>query len=298
MLFFLIKPSIVLSMNLPDKRYLERVCTFGKSDALIGIFTQPLDLEVGNPSPPVVLLLNSGFLHRVGPGRLYVELARKLAEYGISSFRIDLPGIGDSELETRIKKATDSAIAACEAAMNKIVQLTGLNRFIPAGICYGADIAHRIALKDDRVAGAVFMDGYRYSNTRYYLRRYGPSVVNPAKVAGFIQKRLTATEENLIQEDREDNPVSIDFHMSYPTKEQMEQDLQNFADRNINMLFVYTSNVLEYFNTREFAGNFTNVSFRGLLQVKRFENANHTFILKSERKKVISYISGWITENY
>jgi len=45
---------------------------------------------------PLVLLLNSGSNHQVGPNRLYVTLARLLAAAGIESLRLDLPGLGET----------------------------------------------------------------------------------------------------------------------------------------------------------------------------------------------------------
>ena len=46
---------------------------------------------------PWVVLLNAGIIHRIGPNRLYVQLARRLASRGHAVLRFDLAGIGDSE---------------------------------------------------------------------------------------------------------------------------------------------------------------------------------------------------------
>ena len=55
----------------------EEIITFGKTRALVGILHKPV-----GPAPradlPAVLLLNAGLLHRVGPNRLYVKIARQL----------------------------------------------------------------------------------------------------------------------------------------------------------------------------------------------------------------------------
>jgi acetyl esterase/lipase len=63
-------------------------------DRLFGVVTRP-------PAPaPVagatVVLLNSGRIDHVGPGRLWVELARSWAATGLSVVRVDLSGLGDS----------------------------------------------------------------------------------------------------------------------------------------------------------------------------------------------------------
>jgi alpha-beta hydrolase superfamily lysophospholipase len=43
-----------------------------------------------------VLLVNAGAVHRIGPCRLYVALARHLAQQGCIAMRLDIAGIGDS----------------------------------------------------------------------------------------------------------------------------------------------------------------------------------------------------------
>ncbi|MHB8294055.1 MAG: alpha/beta hydrolase [Acidimicrobiales bacterium] len=45
---------------------------------------------------PTIVLLNNGILHHVGPGRLWVDLARQWAAEGLKVLRVDLSGIGDS----------------------------------------------------------------------------------------------------------------------------------------------------------------------------------------------------------
>jgi pimeloyl-ACP methyl ester carboxylesterase len=60
-------------------------------DDLVGIASRGT-----HTSGRAVILLNSGSIHRVGPNRLYVALARRLAARGDLVLRVDLAGIGDS----------------------------------------------------------------------------------------------------------------------------------------------------------------------------------------------------------
>ena len=48
------------------------------------------------PNAPTMVILSSGILHRPGASRLYVQIARALAEDGFTSLRFDFSGIGDS----------------------------------------------------------------------------------------------------------------------------------------------------------------------------------------------------------
>ena len=60
----------------------ERVCEFGPQLNLTGLLTEPT--ATTHPELPAVVMLNAGLLHRVGPHRMSVILARKLAEQGKS----------------------------------------------------------------------------------------------------------------------------------------------------------------------------------------------------------------------
>ena len=75
----------------------DEVAVFGEKGSLIGVVSLPdKNREIING--PGIILLNSGLLHRVGPNRLYVKIARNAATSGLVAFRFDLSGIGDKVL--------------------------------------------------------------------------------------------------------------------------------------------------------------------------------------------------------
>ncbi len=59
---------------------------------LFGIKSEPK----GGASGPTFILVSVANEHRIGPGRLWVELGRRLAALGFQSVRLDLGGVGDS----------------------------------------------------------------------------------------------------------------------------------------------------------------------------------------------------------
>lgn len=69
----------------------ERTVSLGDA-GLFGIRTEPSEPRPG----PIVVLLNVAAEHHIGPGRLWVELARRWAGEGTTVVRFDLSGIGDS----------------------------------------------------------------------------------------------------------------------------------------------------------------------------------------------------------
>jgi dienelactone hydrolase len=69
----------------------ERAVRLGPK-GLFGITSQPKE----GPDGPVFLFVSVANEHRIGPGRLWVELGRRLATLGFQSVRLDLSGTGDS----------------------------------------------------------------------------------------------------------------------------------------------------------------------------------------------------------
>ena len=65
---------------------------FFGSLGLFGIITEP----AGEATGPTVVYLSVANEHHIGPNRLWVELARRLALSGLRSVRVDLSGLGDS----------------------------------------------------------------------------------------------------------------------------------------------------------------------------------------------------------
>jgi alpha-beta hydrolase superfamily lysophospholipase len=74
-----------------DTGVVERPALFGPL-GLFGLITEAPRATAG----PTVVFLSVANEHHVGPNRLWVELARRLALVGLRSVRIDLSGLGDS----------------------------------------------------------------------------------------------------------------------------------------------------------------------------------------------------------
>src|SRR5688572_23958863 len=129
---------------------------------------------------PAFIMLNSGLLHRVGPHRLYVELARALAAQGIPSLRFDFSGIGDSGPRTDQVQARLAAVDETREAMDLLHERIGSRSFVLVGVCSGADAAFRTAARDHRVVGTVMIDGLPYRSWRFFLRHYLRRLIRPS----------------------------------------------------------------------------------------------------------------------
>jgi alpha-beta hydrolase superfamily lysophospholipase len=130
-------------------------------DRLFGMLAEPAGLQdESERSQTAILMLNVGGNYRIGPGRIYVKMARSLAALGYRALRFDLAGIGDSRTGTGFsfdslysKDSTAEVRAAIDCLAAK-----GCNKFYLLGICSGSFVAFQTALGDPRVTGQILMN--------------------------------------------------------------------------------------------------------------------------------------------
>ncbi len=139
----------------------EQAIAFGPRRSLVGVVTWPPTMD-RSPAPPLglpaVVLLNSGILHRVGPNRIYVRIARSLAAMGFLVLRFDFSGVGDSPPRDDNLLFEQSSLQEIEQAMAKLHTLAGSTRFVLMGLCSGAQAAFEAALSNPSVIGAVLIN--------------------------------------------------------------------------------------------------------------------------------------------
>jgi pimeloyl-ACP methyl ester carboxylesterase len=144
--------AVVATRGIETENFVESVLRFGEADRLVGVLCRPRT-ETKERGRPAMILLNTGANHHIGSGRTMVEHARFLAGQGHATLRMDCLGIGDSDwlpegplaVIHHEERAADvsQAIDALEAA--------GFDDISAAGVCSGAFLAFRSALKDVRI---------------------------------------------------------------------------------------------------------------------------------------------------
>lgn len=71
---------------------MERIVQFGPEGRLVGILSGGVQCD----NALTLVLPSAGLIPRSGPFRLHVELARRLEEQGIRTFRFEVPGVGET----------------------------------------------------------------------------------------------------------------------------------------------------------------------------------------------------------
>jgi hypothetical protein len=166
--------------------YTETPVLFGPDEGLFGMLSQP---QTGR-TDVACLVLNTGVNHRIGPHRINVKTARRLASAGIPTLRFDLSGIGDSVAAQSRNAFRAQAVEDMKAAMDFLGERYGVRRFLVFGICSGAENAMAVALADPRITGMLAFDGEMYLTRgvrlERKLRRLAAFPVNAAVRASYF----------------------------------------------------------------------------------------------------------------
>jgi alpha-beta hydrolase superfamily lysophospholipase len=141
---------------------------------LFGVLTEPL----GARRELTALLLNAGPQRRTGPNRMWVEIARRWAARGVSTLRLDLAGIGDSDGDAAaLARVTEfykeGYVEQARAALESLSERGLPERFVVLGLCAGCYWAAHAALADERVASVIMLNPrtLAFDEWRHALRR-------------------------------------------------------------------------------------------------------------------------------
>lgn len=268
----------------------ERAASFGRSQNLIGIVSEP-DRAPAEGAPHV-LILNSGLLHKVGPFRLSVDVARSLAVAGFRVMRFDLSGLGDSKMRIA-KEGEDLPVSDVKDAMDHLRDEYGARRFVLMGLCSGSDNSHRASVADTRVVGAVHLDGYGYPTRRYRAHFYARRLTSIA----FVKEKLTRA----LREPKPEapgGPINTNSRR-FPPQEQVAHELSRLMRRDVRLLYVYTRGVENYNNYKDqLRESFPGVDFGKRLELELYPLAEHTYPLVRSRAKVVARITGWMQREF
>lgn len=277
---------------------IERPVSFG--GALVGTTTRPAGTL--SPEGPAVVFLNAGIIHRVGPHRLYVRLARRLAAAGTASLRFDLPGIGDSSVPpgggpSTVAELVDQSI---DAALDYMEGQGHRDGFIVLGLCSGADNAFRTATRDPRVVGAVMLDPNAYRTLGYWVHHYGRRLFRGETWKNVITGRhpyIRALKDRILgrsaaSEEGEEWPFLAPT--SLPPREVMRGQLEDLIRRGVQLCYIFTAGLQQRYNhERQFVRTFPGLEFEGCLHHEYWPDSGHTFAREHLRHRLAETVVSW-----
>ena len=268
---------------------------FGAERHLVGTLTLP----VHTPLQPVgVLLFNAGVVHRIGPHRINVKLARHLATLGCASLRFDLSAQGDSRASSSQAHYREQSVTDLRAAMDHLERTAGVRRFAIVGICSGADHGLACALVDERVVGLWMLDGYAYPTrkTRWLLyRRKLAQRGLLSSLAWGLRHAAAAPAAVLarLRPGREPARV-VDYGRHVPSAADFARSMQQVVDRGVDVFMMYSGSLL---NTYNYPEQFTDVfgahRFARQVRCEFRPDIDHTVTPLVAQRQLLEQVGAW-----
>lgn len=288
-----------------DPVLMEEPLQFGEGGRLFGILTLPGMPPRNAQELPVFVFLNAGLLHRVGPHRLYVRLARDLSRMGFSSLRVDLAGTGDSP--GRPGLTYRQSVAADFGEISGVLESRlGRLPLVLAGLCSGAHNAVRLTPEEPRVVGMVLLDPICFPDYGFRARAVVVKYTNPARYLVWLKRRLNLLT-TLPGESEKDNemidPLTLGDQSTreqlraawgVPDREQLRAAFESICEREGRVLSIFTQNVHEYYNQVGQLGRVLGVDgYQQFCTELFWPQAQHIYPLDLHRRRLIEEIKNW-----
>lgn len=279
----------------------ERCVLFGDAGTLVGIITQPAE-GIGNHDRPVVILCNAGLVHRVGPHRLHVQLARRMAEQGFTVIRFDLSGLGDSLARTDNIPYPECTILEVQQVMDKAVEILGIHQFCVMGLSSGALLSLKMTLRDERVVGAGILNPHGFVRSTEWQehveelsasRIYASNLFKPQSwlkaITGKTNYRrlVSSVLYRFSRAGKQGKKISADA-------ESLGPELVAFLQKSVHILLLFSGADRSIENFHELLGSQWEKRLGHNVQKRILEDANHTFANPVHQHQAIEEITNWL----
>jgi len=265
----------------------ESAVLFGSTRSLVGIITEPAE-ESARPDAPAVLILNSGLVHRVGPKRLHVRLARRLAGLGFTCMRIDLSGIGDSRTGSSIDAIHERWCSEAREAMRLLREHHGARRFLVAGNCSGAALSYFVALAEPDVVAAALINPPNPRPLRYYLRL---ALKHPAFWRRLVRRdqwshRVQKARQRLAR-------LNADTGRPSATARNPLEELRSLIERGVHLLVVNCEWDASYDQFQVAHREQLRALGNGRIHLESIPGSDHDFNLVSGQERLLDVVQRW-----
>lgn len=247
-------------------------------DGAFGILTRARSPARG----VAVVLFNAGLIHRPGPLRFHVELARRLAAAGFDAFRLDLPGIGDAP-------SGADTLAAASRSLDAVARRTGARTFLVGGICSAADLAWRMSASDARIEGLILIDPMAVRGGWYRLGRLQLLLRTPwAELGGKLLRRM--------RRGRLRTPIGsmAEDYREWPSADAFRARIGDALARGVRVLAFYTGGVADYLlHPRQIDATFAGLAANPGLQLQFHPGLDHILFAARDRRLVVDAVAEW-----
>jgi dienelactone hydrolase len=271
----------------------------GRQAALVGILAEASQAALVKDAP-VIVLLNAGIVHRVGPNRMYVQLARALAAAGYMSLRFDQSGIGDSPNRVDARPPLESAMSDIREAVDWLAANKHARKVILLGLCAGADHSILYASTDRRVVGMALLDPSIPRTKKFHLNEFCRRLSRlahkpPAEALGSIAnllKRTLRVHNDIGTSGSEPVEPTLDDD---ELRGMFENHYRQCVLSDVKMLALFTGGMPGHYNYREqLIDAFPGVAFGDRLTLEYAPQSDHAFTSEANRGLLKQSVLRWL----
>jgi pimeloyl-ACP methyl ester carboxylesterase len=240
-------------------------------------------------------------VHRIGPHRNNVKLARHLAQQGYTAVRFDISGVGDSRPPRDAAPIRQQAVRDIQAVMDYVQRDHGLKAFALYGICSGAWNGYATALADDRVRGVFMVDGYTYPTLKRHLIQFAARVraLSPGRVPAAVLRRARRVMSTLLRRTNPQDSVPPPAAPSFkPTREQFAADMGALVDRGVRVAMLFTGSIFEtYSYAAQLRDGFRGHGFVQQVTCHHTPEIDHLVTPLSAQRRLLELVTDWVAQN-
>jgi pimeloyl-ACP methyl ester carboxylesterase len=272
----------------------EEAIQFGEDGSLVGIVTSDPRAKADMPA---VILLNPGIVHRAGPGRIYVKIARALASSGFTVLRFDFSGIGDSSVRRDNRRFEESSVDETRTAMGFLQATRGCERFILMGGCSGAAVSLETALVDRRARGVIAInfparadeeesadrrnDGHYYWNFALWNLKSWRKLLTGASDYRKIARALAQSINRKLS----------DHDQKHPSDRQFRARLRELGTRQVQLTFICSKGDVLLDVLRQAGGrDLKQLCAQGKAACEIISGSDHTFSSLSNQEALVEAV--------
>lgn len=256
-----------------------------------------------NIKKTAVIILNSGFLHSVGPYRLSVDLANRISSRGFVVARLDQSGKGDSP-PRRDLVGKDAKLLDFDETFERLQADFGVSDCILVGLCSGADDGLEIAEMRETVSGLVFLDGFSpvtpmYHVNHYFTRlRYFRSWLQwKRRMKDQKQRDLDHKKTGLESFASNSESSSVISLRRWHSEKDVKLMYESVLKRGIKTLAIFSGSARDYYNHRGQLARGLNAPTDFLNEIY-FREASHIYSQPYHRDQLVEAIGGWVQSQF
>lgn len=249
-----------------------------------------------------VLFVNSLSLPRAASGDSAVHWAESVAEHGYPSFRIDLPGLGDSagyastDLLDTVNAGGFASVAT--AASKQLVKRFGLSGIVIFGHCAGAVSALFTGAASSDCKGLILLDPY------FHLPRAQRSIVRTQLSDWARRSRFGGVASNLYDRLRNLRSLLRGGALPASANTQLLARWKQLATSGMPILMLKAPGIKTQ-GSKPRLGEFDYIEHvvklagrKNRLAQEFVESADHSFANRQGREAVERHIVGWLAANF